>query len=133
MLIGSGAAISNVAPGNATLQRIYPYNALDQVQAKAVENVPTDQSWDFIVAQAICASPLIVDRAELRTETSDEEPRQVGVPRRWRSGALDRARVGPETSRLRWIRPGRPPRCRWGPGVPVGPASAAPELPRPGR
>jgi hypothetical protein len=53
---GAGAAISNTAPGGVSLQVVYPYGALDQVQAYAVENTPTGQDWDFIVGQAICAS-----------------------------------------------------------------------------
>lgn len=53
---GAGAAISNLAPGGVSLQVIYPFNALNQVEAFAVENTPTSQNWDFIVAQAICAT-----------------------------------------------------------------------------
>ncbi|MEI4234473.1 hypothetical protein [Roseovarius sp. D22-M7] len=54
-LHGAGAAITTDAPGNASLQLIYPFDDLRRVQAFAVENTPTDQNWDFIVAQAICA------------------------------------------------------------------------------
>jgi hypothetical protein len=50
---GAGAATSNVA--GVSLQVVYPYNGLDEVQAFAVENTPVSQDWDFIVAQAICA------------------------------------------------------------------------------
>ncbi|MFY1672724.1 hypothetical protein ACN27G_22635 [Plantactinospora sp. WMMB334] len=53
---GAGAAISNTAPGGVSLQVVYPSNALDYVQAFAVENTPVSQDWDFIVSQAICAS-----------------------------------------------------------------------------
>ncbi|MFY1687349.1 hypothetical protein [Plantactinospora sp. WMMB782] len=53
---GAGAAISNTAPGGVSLQVVYPANALDSVQAFAVENTPVSQDWDFIVSQAICAS-----------------------------------------------------------------------------
>jgi hypothetical protein len=60
-LIGAGAAISNVAPGNATLSMTAPTLDLDWVIAAADENVPTDQSWDFIVSQAICAVEVDVD------------------------------------------------------------------------
>ncbi|MEQ4305055.1 hypothetical protein ABNF97_27365 [Plantactinospora sp. B6F1] len=53
---GAGAAISDTAPGGVSLQVVYPANALDDVQAFAVENTPVSQDWDFIVSQAICAS-----------------------------------------------------------------------------
>jgi hypothetical protein len=52
---GAGAAISNTAPGGVTLQVVYPFNDLTQVEAVAVENTPASQNWDYIVAQAICA------------------------------------------------------------------------------
>jgi len=55
-LHGSGAAITNTAPGNVSLQGIYPYSEARQTQALAVENTPTSQNWDFIVATAICAA-----------------------------------------------------------------------------
>jgi len=50
---GAGGAITKVAPGNVSLQAVVPIG--ERVQAIAVENTPTDESWDFIVAQAICA------------------------------------------------------------------------------
>jgi hypothetical protein len=50
---GAGAATTNVA--GVSLQVVYPYGDLDEVQAFAVENTPVSQDWDFIVAQAICA------------------------------------------------------------------------------
>ncbi|MBE1484396.1 hypothetical protein [Plantactinospora soyae] len=53
---GAGAAISDAAPGGVSLQVVYPSNALDNVEAFAVENTPVSQDWDFIVAQAICAT-----------------------------------------------------------------------------
>lgn len=53
---GAGAAITDTAPGGVSLQVVYPSNALDEVEAFAVENTPVSQDWDFIVAQAICAS-----------------------------------------------------------------------------
>ncbi|MDW5323690.1 hypothetical protein [Plantactinospora sp. KLBMP9567] len=53
---GAGAAISDTAPGGVSLQVVYPANALDDVEAFAVENTPVSQDWDFIVSQAICAS-----------------------------------------------------------------------------
>jgi hypothetical protein len=52
---GAGAAITNTAPGNVSLQVVYPFNDLKRVRALAVENTPTNQNWDFIVAAAICA------------------------------------------------------------------------------
>jgi hypothetical protein len=53
---GAGAAITDTAPGGVSLQVVYPFNALDQVEAFAVENTPVSQDWDFIVGQAICAN-----------------------------------------------------------------------------
>jgi hypothetical protein len=53
---GAGAAITNTAPGGVSLQVVYPSSSLGQVEAFAVENTPVSQDWDFIVAQAICAS-----------------------------------------------------------------------------
>ncbi|WP_433383505.1 hypothetical protein ACQPZX_21535 [Actinoplanes sp. CA-142083] len=52
---GAGAAIANTAPGNVSLQVIYPFEDLKTVEAFAVENTATSADWDFIVAQAICA------------------------------------------------------------------------------
>lgn len=52
---GAGAAITSTAPGNVALAVVSPLDDLDGVQALAVENTPTSQNWDFIVAQAICA------------------------------------------------------------------------------
>ena len=54
-LHSSGAAITNVAPGNVSLQRIFPDLDGGETQALAVENTPTSVDWDFIVATAICA------------------------------------------------------------------------------
>lgn len=52
---GAGAAITNIAPGNVSLQNVDTTSLLKEVKASAVENTPTSQNWDFIVAQAICA------------------------------------------------------------------------------
>jgi hypothetical protein len=52
---GAGAAITNVAPGSVSLRVVYPSYDPKRVVAVAVENTPTSQNWDFIVAQAICA------------------------------------------------------------------------------
>jgi hypothetical protein len=52
---GAGAALSNVAPPGVSLQGVVPTSDLKRVGAVAVENAPTNQDWDFIVAQAICA------------------------------------------------------------------------------
>jgi hypothetical protein len=43
-----------VAPGNVTLQQVFPYDGRN-VWSVAVENIPTKANWDFIVSQAICA------------------------------------------------------------------------------
>jgi hypothetical protein len=56
VLLSSGAAVSNVAPANVSLQGIYPSVAGRQTQAIAVENTPTSANWDFMVANAVCAS-----------------------------------------------------------------------------
>jgi hypothetical protein len=55
-LLSSGAAITNVAPGNVSLYGIFPWVDVQQTQAVAVENTPTSVDWDFIVATSICAS-----------------------------------------------------------------------------
>lgn len=53
VVFGAGGAITNTAPGNASLRVVYPgYRHVDVI---AMENTPTTQNWDFIVAQAICA------------------------------------------------------------------------------
>lgn len=54
--ISVGGAVTNVAPGNATLRGVGPF-LLDtgQVYAYAIENTPTPQDWDFIVVSVICA------------------------------------------------------------------------------
>lgn len=54
-LLGSGAAITNVAPGNVSLQKVRPASTEGPTEAEARENVPTSQPWDFIVAQSVCA------------------------------------------------------------------------------
>ena len=55
-LVGAGAAITNTAPGNVSLQRSLPYSSdvYNSASARAVENSTLDGPWDFIVAQAIC-------------------------------------------------------------------------------
>jgi len=50
-----GAAITNTAPGNVSLQVVEPSADLKQMRAIAVENTPTSQNWDFIVVRGICA------------------------------------------------------------------------------
>lgn len=52
---GAGAAITDTAPAHVSLQAINTLDDLDGVQVFAVENTPTSQNWDFIVARAICA------------------------------------------------------------------------------
>jgi hypothetical protein len=54
-LFGSGAAVTNVAPANVNLQAIYPSTDERSTLAVAIENTPTDQNWDFIVASSVCA------------------------------------------------------------------------------
>jgi hypothetical protein len=51
-----GAAAIIVPPGpGLTLQVAYPFNALDQVEAVAVETQPNSGNWD-VRAIAICAA-----------------------------------------------------------------------------
>jgi hypothetical protein len=51
----AGAAVSTVAPGNVSLQAVFPTAGLRGAQAIAVENTPTNADWDFMVAAAACA------------------------------------------------------------------------------
>lgn len=56
--ISAGGAVSNVAPGNVTLDGTGPFLELvldHEVFASAVENTPTPLRWDFIVVGYICA------------------------------------------------------------------------------
>jgi len=55
-LLSTGAAITNTAPGNVSLQDIAPATVGEYGWATAVENTPTSLNWDLIVATAICAS-----------------------------------------------------------------------------
>ncbi len=50
-LLSAGAAITDVAPGNVSLQVVFPGS---NVEAFAVENTPTSLNWDFIIARGIC-------------------------------------------------------------------------------
>jgi hypothetical protein len=52
-VIGAGGAITDVAPGNVSLEEVIPFSV--RVRVGAAENVPTSQNWDFIAAAAICA------------------------------------------------------------------------------
>ncbi len=52
-LLSAGSAISNRAPADVSLSYIFPTRAA--AFALAVENRPTSNNWDFIVATAICA------------------------------------------------------------------------------
>ena len=56
--LGGGGAIAFNAPGNVFLTRINMMGPAlsNEVHAVAAENVSTAANWDFIVAQAICAS-----------------------------------------------------------------------------
>jgi hypothetical protein len=51
--VGMGGAVTDSAPGNATLSGIHPW-FYDLVRLRAVENTPTSLSWDGIAVQAIC-------------------------------------------------------------------------------
>jgi hypothetical protein len=52
-LIGMGGAVTNVAPGTVSLERVDPVGS-NAVRVSAAEHVPTSQNWDYIVATAIC-------------------------------------------------------------------------------
>jgi hypothetical protein len=54
--LGGGGALGFSAPGNAMLTRTILPDYDDTVLAVADENVSTAANWDFIVAQAICAT-----------------------------------------------------------------------------
>ena len=55
-LLGTGAALSSIAPGQVSLQSIVPSFANRQTLALGVENTATPATWDFIVSTAICAT-----------------------------------------------------------------------------
>ena len=55
-VLGGGGALGFSAPGNAMLTRTILPDYDDTVLAVADENVSTAANWDFIVAQAICAT-----------------------------------------------------------------------------
>jgi hypothetical protein len=54
--LGLGGAISNIAPGNASLQSIQPFSNSSSSGSKtvAVENTPTDREWENIATTAVC-------------------------------------------------------------------------------
>jgi hypothetical protein len=52
-LLSSGAAVTSAAPGNVSLRTVLPLTG--RTFATAVENTPTDDDWDFIVATSVCA------------------------------------------------------------------------------
>jgi len=54
-LLSSGAAITNIAPGQVSLEGIIPLTNDRRTYVWAVENTPTSLNWDFIVATAVCA------------------------------------------------------------------------------
>lgn len=51
--VGMGAAMSSVAPANASLTGIHPY-FFDTVRVRAEENTSTQANWSTIAAQVIC-------------------------------------------------------------------------------
>lgn len=53
-VISAGAAMSNVAPGHASLSEVNPLSN-QVVRARATENFSTTQDWDYIIASAVCA------------------------------------------------------------------------------
>jgi len=52
----AGAALNNLAPANVSLQALFPAGGGRSSQAIAVENTPTTEDWDYIVASVVCAS-----------------------------------------------------------------------------
>jgi hypothetical protein len=55
-LLSAGAALGSDAPGHVALQAASPAGGVEGTPALAAENTPTDTSWGFMVASAICAS-----------------------------------------------------------------------------
>jgi hypothetical protein len=53
-LLSAGALGNSAAPGNVSLQQLYPSNNLNRVHALAVENTPTSLSWGVVHARGIC-------------------------------------------------------------------------------
>jgi hypothetical protein len=53
-LLSAGGAVTNVAPGFATLQSVIPLNDR-QARAVAVSSIAEPPPWDLIGAAAICA------------------------------------------------------------------------------
>ena len=53
---GTGAAISNIAPGDVALRTVVPLSNQQAGGVVAHEVTPTNVNWDFIVATAVCAS-----------------------------------------------------------------------------
>jgi hypothetical protein len=53
---GAAGTVNVSAPTGIALQVVYPFNALDQVEAAAVETVPTEVDWKPVAAVAICAT-----------------------------------------------------------------------------
>jgi hypothetical protein len=54
-LLSSGAAISNLAPGQVALRTMRPETPFRRTVAEATETSPLAASWDFIVASSVCA------------------------------------------------------------------------------
>lgn len=54
-LLSAGAFTANNAPGNVSLQQVYPSSRLTKLEAYAVENTPTSLSWGVFYARGICA------------------------------------------------------------------------------
>jgi hypothetical protein len=53
-LLSAGAYTNGAAPGNVSLQQVYPSNNLYRVHALAVENTPTSLSWGVLYAIGVC-------------------------------------------------------------------------------
>lgn len=54
--LGPGAAVTNAAPANVMLNALEILPGWRMVRTVAVETTPTNDDWDFIVAQAICVN-----------------------------------------------------------------------------
>jgi hypothetical protein len=53
-LLSAGAFTATNAPGNVSLQQVYPSSRLTQLEAYAVENTPTSLSWGVFYARGVC-------------------------------------------------------------------------------
>ena len=53
-LISVGAAVTDGAPGEVSLRQVYPKSGLRGMDAWAVENEPTNATWDTMIVRGVC-------------------------------------------------------------------------------